>query len=152
MGYVIQLLLIVGGVLALSGIIVAKSPNAKNIIDKLVPFQAFIGVGLLVLGVVYLLTIGPGWMITMIKTNAFYGMVLLATVLVSIILGAFFGMPQIAKWIPGDSPAEQKAMELSQKIAPYQAIVGVVALGTGVIGLLYSLGIMKFASVVGLNS
>ena len=152
MGYVIQLLLIVGGVLALSGIIVAKSPNAKNTIDKLVPFQAFIGVALLVLGVVYLLTIGPGWMITMIKTNAFYGMVLLATVLVSIILGAFFGMPQIAKWIPGDSPAEQKAMELSQKIAPYQAIVGVVALGTGVIGLLYSLGIMKFASVVGLNS
>jgi len=152
MGYVIQLLLILGGVLALSGIIVAKSPNAKNTIDKLVPFQAFIGVALLVLGVVYLLTIGPGWMITMIKTNAFFGMVLLATVLVSIILGAFFGMPQIAKWIPGDSPAEQKAMELSQKIAPYQAIVGVVALGTGVIGLLYSLGIMKYASVVGLNS
>jgi hypothetical protein len=52
------LLLIVGGILALSGIIVANQPNAKNVIDKLVPYQAIIGVALLVLGVFFLMTSG----------------------------------------------------------------------------------------------
>ncbi|HEU0036103.1 MAG TPA: hypothetical protein VFQ53_36070 [Kofleriaceae bacterium] len=148
---VLELLLILGGVLALSGLIVAQKPDAKKYIDKLVPFQALIGVGLLVLGVVLFLYAGPVAMFRMIKVNAFYGMVGLAMVFSAIILGMFFGMPQIAKWIPGDSPAEQKAMEISQKVAPYQAIVGIVALGAGLVGLLYTLGLVKLASVVGMN-
>jgi len=44
-----------GGILAASGFIVAQKPNAKELIDKLVPFQVTIGVAMLVLGLVNLL-------------------------------------------------------------------------------------------------
>jgi hypothetical protein len=148
---VFELLLILGGVVALSGLIVAQKPDAKAIIDKLVPFQALIGVGLLVMGIVVLLYVGPLNVFKAIKFNPVPGMATLAGIVAGIVLGALFGMPKIASMVPGDSPAEQKAMELSQKVAPYQALVGIVAAGAGVIGLLYTLGIMKYANVVGLN-
>ncbi len=148
---VFELLLILGGVLALSGLIVAKKPDAKAIIDKLVPFQALIGIGLIVMGLVVFLYVGPINAFKAIKYNPIPAMALLAGVFGGIVLGALFGMPQIASMIPGDSPAEHKAMELSQKVAPYQALIGIVAGGAGVIGLLYTLGIMKYADVVGLN-
>jgi hypothetical protein len=44
--------LILGGILAVSALIVAQKPNAQQMIDKLVPFQAIIGVGLVVLGII----------------------------------------------------------------------------------------------------
>ena len=37
----IGLLLIVGGILAVSGLIISKKPEAKALIDKIVPFQGF---------------------------------------------------------------------------------------------------------------
>jgi hypothetical protein len=59
------------------------------------------------------------------------------------LLGALFGMPQIAKWIPGESSAEQKAVELSKKVAPYQVLLGVISLVSSLIVLLYWIGILK---------
>ena len=37
--------LILGGILAVSALLVAQKPNAQQMIDKLVPFQAIIGIG-----------------------------------------------------------------------------------------------------------
>jgi hypothetical protein len=61
---------------------------------------------------------------------------------VSILLGALFGMPQIAKWIPGESSAEQKALELSQKIAPYQVVLGVIGLASALVYLLFRFNVI----------
>ena len=108
------LLLIVGGILALSGIIVAKQPNAKDVIDKLVPYQAIIGVAMLVLGVLNLLrTIGV--LFTWIRVSPLYGLSWLTVIVASILLGFMFGMPQIAKWMPGQGAAEQKAHGADQE-------------------------------------
>ena len=49
------LVLIAGGILAASGLIIAKKPDAKQLIDKLMPYQAIIGVVLLALGILNLL-------------------------------------------------------------------------------------------------
>ena len=39
-----SLIAIVGGILASSSLIIAKKPNAKELIDKLTPFQGWIGI------------------------------------------------------------------------------------------------------------
>jgi hypothetical protein len=142
MGYLYLALLILAGVIALSGFIVAKKPDARAVLDKLVPFQAFIGVALLVLSVVSLLLYGIDALKVM-KLAPMAGAVWLSAIASGVVLGALFGMPQIVKWIPGESSAEHKAIELSQKAAPYQALFGVLALGSGVALLLLQLGILK---------
>src|SRR5882762_4085090 len=117
------LVLIAGGLLAASGLIVAKKPDAKQLIDKLMPYQAIIGVALLVFGVLNLLRLLGGLM-TLLTHFPLFGLTVLAMTVTSILLGFMFGMPQIAKWMPGESKTEQKGMELSKKLAPFQGILG----------------------------
>jgi hypothetical protein len=134
------LLLIAGGILAVSGLIVVQKPNAKELIDKLVPFQALIGVGMLVLGVMNLLRTFGG-LFASIRNTPVIGIAWFAVLGVSILLGFLFGMTQIAKWAPG---AEQKGMELSRKLAPFQVLLGLAGLAASLIWLLNELGLLKF--------
>lgn len=143
MGYLLIALLILGGILALSSFIVSKKPDAKRMIDKLVPFQAFIGVALLVVGIISWLDFG---IVNIFRVMSFWflgGLAIVGGVFSAILLGFFFGMPQIAKWIPGESNAETKAMELSKKLAPFQMIIGIVALVAGFLLLLMQFNILK---------
>ncbi|HVV83823.1 MAG TPA: hypothetical protein VHE35_12195 [Kofleriaceae bacterium] len=144
----IGLLLIVASILAVSGFIISKKPEAKQLIDKIVPFQGFIGVALLALGVIFLIgwigktddigAIGDHWTLF---PFAFY----LGTAS-AIVLGFLFGMPLIAKWIPGETPAEVKAMEMQKKLAAFQTIIGIVGLVFGLLMLYY-----RFKSEHGFN-
>jgi hypothetical protein len=143
MEFINALVLIAAGILAVSGLIVAKKPNAKELIDKLVPYQAFIGVGLLILGVLNLLRWLGNHLFDLLRFAPMFGATILAMIVTSILLGFLFGMPQIAKWLPGDGAAEQKGMELSKKLAPFQVILGLVALVTGLLVLLYQLHILS---------
>lgn len=145
---VFELLLIVGGALALSNLIIASKPDAKAIIDKIVPFQALIGVVLLVLSIVFFVLMGPVAMFKAIKVAPLPAMANLAGVVGGFLLGAIFGMVQIAKASPQNA---QRGVELTQKIAPYQALIGLVALLAGAVGLLYTTGIIKIAAKVGLD-
>lgn len=135
------LLLIVGGILAISALIVAKKPDAKELIDKLVPYQAIIGVALLAVGVLNLLR-SLGAVLRLLRDAPVHGIVWLAVMVTSILLGFLFGMSQIAKWLPGHAAAEQKGMELSNKLAPYQVIIGLIGLGAVLLLLLYRFGMM----------
>ena len=51
MGYLWAAILIAGGILGCAGLIVAKKPDAKELIGKLQPFQAGIGLALLGFGI-----------------------------------------------------------------------------------------------------
>jgi hypothetical protein len=135
----IALLLIVAGVLAISGLIISKKPEAKAMIDKIVPFQGFIGVGLLALGVIFLI----GWIGKMDRIDiigkewTFFPFAIYLGTASAIVLGFLFGMPLIAKWIPGETPAEQKAMEMQKKVAGVSTIIGVVGIVFGLLMLYY---------------
>ncbi len=140
MNYLLPFLLIVGGLLAISSLIVAKKPDAKATLDKLVPFQAGIGVALLALGIFYLVT-----NLSVFKLFSIYPVLALTAVAMifsAILLGFMFGMPQIAKWMPGEGGAEQKGMELSRKLAPFQVIIGLVGIGSSLLALLFNLRIL----------
>jgi len=137
------LVLIVGGILAVSGLIVAKKPDAKELIDKLVPYQAIIGIALLALGIVNLVRWLGNHVFTLLSVAPLFGLTVLAMIFTSILLGFMFGMPQIAKWLPGEGGAEQKGMELSKKLAPYQVIIGIIGLVSALLMLLYRFSILK---------
>ena len=142
MGYLTAFLLITCGVLAAASWIVSKKPNAKQALDKLVPFQGFLGVALLVIGVINLvrsLDYLPHWL----KIGLLYGLTMWSTIIISILLGFLLGMPQIAKWIPGDSPAEEKAIDMQRKLGAYSTLVGFIGIICGVLVLLYLLEILK---------
>ncbi|MBA3394321.1 MAG: hypothetical protein H0T89_16870 [Deltaproteobacteria bacterium] len=143
MEYLHGLLLIVGGVLALSAFIIAKKPDAKALLDKVTPFQAFIGVALLVVGLIRLIQIGPINVFRILSVAPLLGITLIGATYGAILLGFLFGMPQIAKWIPGESNAETKATNVAKKLAPFQMILGVICLVSGLLVILYQLGILK---------
>src|SRR4029079_7581450 len=127
------LVLIAGGILAVSSLIVAKKPDAQKLIDKLVPYQAAIGVALLILGIVNLIRGLGNHLIDILRIVPLFGLTYLAMCVTSILLGLLFGMPQIAKWLPGEGAAEQKGMELSRKLAPYQVILGLIGLAAALL-------------------
>ena len=138
MGYLWPIVLILGGILGCAGLIVAKKPDAKELIGKLQPFQAGIGVALLVFGVLNLLDA--------LRLLSFVGalpvlvITAFAAVISAIVLGIMFGMPMVAKL---SASGAAKGEELGKKLAPYQTMVGLVAIGTGVIMLLFVLRILK---------
>jgi hypothetical protein len=136
------LVLIAGGILAVSSLIVAKKPDAQKLIDKLVPYQAGIGVALLALGIVNLIRGLGNHLIDVMRIVPMFGLTYLAMCVTSILLGLMFGMPQIAKWLPGEGPAEQKGMELSRKLAPYQILIGLIGLAAALLMILYRLRIL----------
>ncbi len=138
MGYLWSVILILGGILGCAGLIVAKKPDAKELIGKLQPFQAAIGVALLIFGVINLLNairllsaVGQ-WPVLVI--TAF------AAVVSAIVLGIMFGMPMVAKL---SASGAAKGEELGKKLAPYQTLFGLVAMGSGLVFLLFTLGILK---------
>jgi hypothetical protein len=132
---------ILGGILAAAALIVSKKPDAKAMIDKLTPFQAMIGVGLVAVSVINLVRFLPH-IADVMKVNLLWAAAFLGLVGSGILLGALFGMPQIAKWIPGDSSAEQKALEISRKVAPFQVLIGLVSIVSSLLVLLYMFKIL----------
>jgi hypothetical protein len=122
-------------------VIVSKKPNAKAMIDKLTPFQALIGVGMVAISIINFFRMLGGFTSTL-KYMPLLGASALAMLGSGVLLGALFGMPQIAKWVPGESSAEQKALELSKKVAPYQVMLGIIAIVSSLIMMLYMFRIL----------
>jgi hypothetical protein len=137
------LLLILGGILALSGVILMRRPDLKPKIDALVPFQALIGVGLVVLGIVNFLRI-VGDLATSMKLNQIATAATLAMLAASILLGLLFGWPLIARAIPDTSPAKQKAANFTAQIAPFQVLIGAIGIVATILYLLYRYNVISW--------
>ncbi|MEJ7601922.1 MAG: hypothetical protein WKG01_28765 [Kofleriaceae bacterium] len=139
---IIVIFLLLGGLIALSSLIVAKKPNAAAIIEKLVPFQGLIGIVLFVLGIVYFFVVGPGQLGRLIKANGFVGMIHVAMIVVPLLLGFYYSMLLIASMIPGRTLSENKAVALAEKLGLYSMLLGVVAIGTALAYILQMSGLL----------
>jgi hypothetical protein len=142
MDLIAPIVLILGGILALSTVIVAKRPDAQQFITALVPFQGIIGVGLLVLGVINIST-AIRFAAAMSSIAPMTVAALVSVVGCSILLGFLFGMPLLGKFIPGNSPAEQKMAEISAKIGSFQIIIGMAGILASLVWLVVRLGIIS---------
>ncbi|WP_343488396.1 hypothetical protein [Allomuricauda sp. d1] len=127
--YGISLVLL--SIIAVPSLILSKKPNAKELLEKIEPYQGWIGLifcfwgawgiisSILNLG---LLTTAPIWWIT-----------LAAGSVVEVTLGFMLGSGLFNKLFLGKSPeAQQKAAELRAKIAPKQGKLGVLGIIVGV--------------------
>jgi hypothetical protein len=138
--------LVVAGILAISALIISKKPEAKQLIDKLVPYQSFIGVGLLVWGLINLFRYITHFDEMFKVLGPLPGTIIVAAIASEVLLGFLFGMPLIAKWIPGDSPAEQKVVQMQQKIAGWSVLIGVIGLASALGLVLLRFGVFTKAS------
>lgn len=139
--YIRGALLLVGGIIALSGLILAKRPDAKEMLSKITPYQGFIGVGLLGYGVLDLVR-NLSHLGAVAKMPPLIMLGLYGWFFGSIVLGFILGMPQIAAWIPGESSAEQKVVSIQKKLLPFQTIFGAIGAVAGILLILTGAGIL----------
>jgi len=123
--------LVVLGILAVPSILLSKRPDAKEILDKITPYQGWIGLVFCFWGVwgiinsilsLGFLTSHPIWWVTMTA-----GSVVLAA------LGFLLGYSLIAKYVLSkNEEAKKKGEELLAKLQPLQGKVGLLAIGLGI--------------------
>ena len=138
MEYLFALVLIASGLLGASALIVAKKPNAARIIDALLPFQALIGAGALALAILNLLRWGPKALLDLTRQWPVMGASMLGGVICGILLGFMFAVPLMGRLGAG----QQRAAELAEKVAPWQLLIGLVAIVAGVFLILFRSGIL----------
>ena len=125
---------IVGGLIASSNLIVGRLPNAKELLDKLTPYQGWVGALMFFWGIwetinvvtsIGLLTEAPlNWI--------FWLCVAIADLLVGFLLA--FGL--ITKYaLSKNETALEKGQKIRGKLAPYQGILGIFAV---IMGVLYT--------------
>lgn len=122
---------IVASLIALSSFIIAKKPEAKQLFEKIQPYQGFLGVGLLAWGVYDLIRMleffGP-----FLKYDMVFGICAIAYVASEILLGFILGFGLIATWIPGEGAAEKKGVEIHKKLLGFSLPIGIIGLVSAV--------------------
>ena len=127
------LLAIVAGALAASNVVIEKLPNSKNYIDKMVPYQAIIGVVAMVLSVLKLLDAFT------LKADFFTQLINFGCIASAAIVGFLLGFPMVQQFMANDEKSKAKAEEVRKKLAPYQVIAGLICIGTGAYLLIFGL-------------
>ncbi|PTT74265.1 MULTISPECIES: hypothetical protein [unclassified Chryseobacterium] len=119
---------ILGGLLASSSIIIAKKPNAKELIDKITPFQGWIGVILAFWGLISsVLNIG---------NLGLYWMIALVVAIVEFVVGFLLGYGLISKYLlESNETAKEKGNALRMKLTRYQIPAGLILLVLGILSL-----------------
>lgn len=118
------------GVLAASNLIIARKPDAAQLIGKLAPYQGWIGAGSAVWGVlgilrcirhIGLISLVPGyWVLWLVDS------ILLAC------LGLLLGVGVFKSFIKSPE-ANDKLDRVIARLAPYQGKLGLVAIAIGVV-------------------
>lgn len=128
---IVAIIAILGGLIAASSLIVAKKPNAQELLDKLTPFQGWIGVILTIWGVWGLISsllnigsLGIDWIIG------------LAVAAAEFIVGFILAYGLISKYIlEKNEEAKQKGQALRSKLVKYQVPAGVVLIILGLLSI-----------------
>ena len=119
--------LLAGGLLGAANLIIAKKPNAKELIDKLTPYQGSIGVVLVIWGVIDVIRIVPS--LGALSSAPLWTVISLLTALTELGLGFLLGYGLISKYALSKSPqALEKGQQLRAKLTVYQGPLGLTAI------------------------
>lgn len=134
------ILLIILGILAVPSLIVSKKPNAKELIDKIAPFQGWLGLVFCVIGIWGIISsiIHIGWL----TSYPIIWILDLAVAIVEACLGFILGYNLIVKYVLSkNEAAAAKGEQILAKLLPLQGKLGIAAI---VIGLLAIVGYILF--------
>jgi len=117
------------GVLAASNLIIAKKPDAAQLIGKIAPYQGWIGAVSAVWGVFGILgcVSHVGWMGSSL---ALYWLSWLADSVLLTCLGLLLGVGVFKSFIKSEA-AHAKLDKLIARLAPYQGKLGLIAIALG---------------------
>jgi hypothetical protein len=120
-------ILFCGGVLSAANIIVGKKPNAKELIDKLVPYQGWIGAVMFIWGVwdlIYMFDIFGAFSIIPVTV-----LIIIVATLTELVLGFLLGFGLITKYALSKSEAAmEKGQAIRAKLSKFQGPLGIVAI------------------------
>ncbi|KPM31566.1 Hypothetical protein I595_2059 [Croceitalea dokdonensis DOKDO 023] len=123
--------LVLLSILAVPSLLLSKKPNAKELLEKIEPYQGWIGLIFCIWGVWGIISsiLNLGWL----TSAPIWWATLLAGSIVQAGLGFMLGFGTINKLVIGSNvQAQEKAAELREKIAPKQGKLGLFGLFLGV--------------------
>lgn len=129
MGLIGGIWLMLLGVLGAANLIIARKPQAKELIGKLAPYQGWIGAISALWGVWGIISsvLSLGWLAYM----PIYWATFLASAVLQTILGTLLGIGVLKTFIKQPQAVEKLDM-LVARMAPKQGLLGFIAIGTGV--------------------
>jgi len=123
---------IAGGILAASSLIIAKKPNAKDLIDKLTPFQGWIGLVLAFWGLW-----GTIQLVLNIGAIGLVWIIALAIYVVEFVVGFILGYALISKYfLERSEAAKEKGQQLRLKLIKYQVPGGIILIILGILSII----------------
>lgn len=132
------ILLVILGILAVPSLILSKKPEFKELLDKITPYQGYIGVVFAFWGVWGIISaiLNLDWL-TVIPV---YWTIYLLVALLEFSLGFIMGYSLIASnLLSKNETAAQKGKELLNKLTPLQGTLGIVAIILGIIQIVASI-------------
>jgi hypothetical protein len=131
MGFVYGVWLLLLGCLAVPHLVISKYAEAKKILDKLAPYQGWIGLASAALGLYE-----TGWMLESLSLmkggvkGVLHFAIIAVAVVCQIVLGFILGIGILRSFIK-DAEAKAKVEQLFEKVLPSQLILGVLAIVDG---------------------
>jgi hypothetical protein len=122
--------LVLLSIIAVPSLVLSKKPNAKELLEKIEPYQGWIGLVFCILGVWGIISsiLNLGWL----TTAPIWWVTLAAGSLVQATLGFMLGSGLMNKLFMGKNPeAQEKAAQLRSKIAPKQGKLGILGIAVG---------------------
>ena len=127
------LITIAGGILAASGFIIKRKPNAQQLIDKLTPYQGWIGMVMFGWGIWETLHAVLG--MSLLKSHPLMWVFWLLTGVADLLVGFLLGFGLITHYALSKNPAAmQRGQQLRSKLVGIQAPLGALAV---IMGALY---------------
>jgi len=126
--YGISLILL--SIIAVPSLILSKKPNAKELLEKIEPYQGWIGLIFCIWGVWGIITavLNIGWL----SSAPIWWITLLAGSIVEAGLGFMLGYGLINKFfLSKNADASEKAERIRERIAPKQGKLGILGIAVG---------------------
>jgi hypothetical protein len=132
MGIVNGLFLILLGALCIPSLVAQKSPNAKALLDKVVPFQGIFGFIVFIWGiwVIIQIILNLSWIGLLFPRGLIFWITILVDGLLSLAGGAILGWGLIQKHLLGKAPEDVKAKAEASfaKLVAFQPKIGIAAI------------------------
>ncbi|MDR2211895.1 MAG: hypothetical protein LBO65_10605 [Spirochaetaceae bacterium] len=136
MGIVNGLVLIVLGALCVPALVAQKSPNAKALLDKLVPSQGIFGFVMFIWGIWVIIQciLNLGWLGVAFPLGLIYWITILVDAVLSLLGGAILGWGLIQKNIlaKASDSVKEKAEQSFAKVVAFQPKIGIAAIIFGI--------------------
>ena len=124
------ILTIVGGLITASPLIVSHKPNSKEIFAKIAPYQGFLGLGVLALGVLWLMRWLPN---ISLSFSSLDGAIVLAMIVANILVGFLMGFGLLSGLLSKNATAKAKSEALIAKLTSIQIPLGIGAVVLGIL-------------------